>query len=331
MGIMRCQKVSARGGAIYRVQADAGDQVKPPKETYIVESPNALSFQLRLWICGAPLRARVVRAGIDLFGAAQQMGLLPQYPKDLFEVCITTGGLTYQLPVAFYEGMGGTLQRSLISCRRFRKEGKGWNARVESYLNFEAFEEIDEGRDKTIVIGDTIATGGTLATVIPFLIRWFKERGEGLERILVLSHAASLNGLNRLREVGEETGISLAVATSNVIAHLRDDGTALRWEDPGYPKGWAGGEAIVPEPISSQVNKFFGCEWLKGEINLCGDWGKRGNAPLGHLNEALLHYEYIMTKARREGPEEACIKVGEMIDATQQMIDLFSKPLSYTE
>ena len=237
-----------------------------PKETYIVESPSALWILLQPWIVAGKLAQFAHESSIDFLRAAYH--LIPELRESNFEniseVVPLAGALYYGLAEAFQDVFGETINRCFVGAKRHLTPS-GWKTEL-SYLNFEALSQ-----ESVILIGDTIATGGTITSIINSTL----EKSTDVRAIIIYAIAGGVLGAHRIKEIEEQNQIPIYCFFSNAIFGVEDNGTDMPWLHPG---------TIVTSENRKKAIAAYGT-YLGKEFCSIWDWGERAKYPLKHLKE----------------------------------------------
>lgn len=236
--------------------------------TYIVESSSALQILLEPWMVGARLATFARESSIDFIRAA--FNLVPEFQESslssVTEVVPLAGALYYSIAEAFDRVFGNTISRCFIGARRHLTP-TGWKTDL-SYKNFEALSP-----SPVILIGDTIATGGTVESIIEATM----NEASDVRTIIVYSIAGGLQGAIRLKELADKIELPIYTFYSNAIFGVEENGTDMPWLHPG---------TITAPEIRKQAEEAYGSD-LARRWCCIWDWGDRAKHPLRHLEELL--------------------------------------------
>jgi hypothetical protein len=248
---------------VYRV--DSKDLLD---HTYIIEAPSALTILLKPWIVGSRL-ANAARASTVEFLRIASI-LVPELSaarfEDITEVVPLAGSLYYSMAEAFEVVFGETINRCFVGARR-HSTPSGWITEI-SYENFEALSD-----NPIIMIGDTIATGGTIARILDAT----SVRSDDIQAIVVYSIAGGVMGAMRLKQISERLDIPIYSFFSNAIFGVEANGTDMPWLHPGTITS-----KTTHEIAESSYGPILGRNWCA-----IWDWGDRSKHPLKHLRELL--------------------------------------------
>ena len=236
--------------------------------TYIIESSSALQILLEPWMVGARLANLARESSIDFIRAA--FDLVPELRESslssVTEVVPLAGALYYSIAEAFDSVFGETISRCFIGARRHLTP-TGWKTNL-SYKNFEAISH-----SPVILIGDTIATGGTVESIIEATL----NEASKVRAILVYSIAGGLQGAMRLKELADQIEPPIYTFYSNAIFGVEANGTDMPWLHPG---------TIVTSETRRKAEEAYGFD-LARRWCCIWDWGDRAKHPLKHLEELL--------------------------------------------
>lgn len=249
-----------------------------PRNTYIIESAPALDILLKPWIIGAELAERARESSEDFLRTAYALSpeLRTSTLSSVFEIVPLAGALYYRLGGAFRNVFGETLNRCFIGARR-RLTDTGWVTDLE-YQNFEALTS-----DGLIIIGDTVATGGTMERIIRATI----QQGSDPKALLVYSIAGGLAGAIRFRALSSELEIPSYWFFSNAIFGVAANGTDMPWLHPA---------TVVSPEIRREAVEAYG-EHLGRIWCSIWDWGERAKDPVKHLRALLQRVDTELSEA----------------------------------
>jgi hypothetical protein len=236
--------------------------------TYIIESPSAMQILLEPWTVGARLANFARESSIDFLRAA--FSLVPEFRESslssVTEVVPLAGALYYSIAEAFDMVFGETISRCFIGAKRHLTP-IGWKTDL-SYMNFEALSP-----SPVILIGDTIATGGTVESIIEATT----NQASDVRAILVYSIAGGLQGAMRLKKLADQIKPPIYTFYSNAIFGVEANGTDMPWFHPG---------TITTPEIGRKAEEAYGPD-LASRWCCIWDWGDRAKHPLKHLEELL--------------------------------------------
>ncbi|NWF94858.1 MAG: hypothetical protein HXY34_01815 [Candidatus Thorarchaeota archaeon] len=239
-----------------------------PTDTYILESQSALRILLEPWLVGGSLAVLARQSSVDFLRVAYETCEVFRDSKveTITEVVPMAGALYYGLAEAFESVFGETPNRCFVGARR-RHTPTGWATEL-AYKNFEAMPS-----SPLVLIGDTIATGGTIEKIISVTL----ERAPDTRAILVYSIAGGVTGVIRLRRVRERTGVPICVFLSNAVFGVDSNGTDMPWLHPAT--------IVTPENRAKAVSSYgsdLGRRWCS-----VWDWGERAKQPTKHLRDLI--------------------------------------------
>ncbi|MFQ5832372.1 MAG: hypothetical protein ACE5H4_06705 [Candidatus Thorarchaeota archaeon] len=284
-------------------------QVKSPHllpDTYIIESPSALQILLEPWMVGARLANFARESSADFLRIAY--GLVPEVQDSTLdsvtEVVPLAGALYYSLAEAFEAVFGETINRCFIGAKR-RLTPTGWVTEL-SYQNFEALTP-----KPLILIGDTIATGGTIEGIIEATL----THSSDVRAILVYSIAGGLKGALRMKQLADRIHVPMYSFFSNAIFGVEPNGTDMPWLNPG---------TIVSQEVRQTAENAYGPDLGRSWCSIW-DWGDRSKHPLKHLHELLERCDLELSK---ETTNQTRSILERFKDETQKALEMLRRPLS---
>ncbi len=274
--------------------------------TYIIESPSALRILLQPWLVGAALTNSARESSEDFLRAA--FGIVKEFRDSTIdtvtEVVPLAGALYYSLAEAFDVVFGETINRCFIGAKRHLSES-GWMTEL-SYLNFEAMTV-----QPLILIGDTIATGGTIESIIEATL----NHSSGVRAIVVYSIAGGLKGAVRLKQLADRIQPPIYTFYSNAIFGVEPNGTDMPWLHPG---------TVVSPEIRDEAETVYGSDLGRRWCSIW-DWGDRAKHPLKHLHELLERCDSELSRS----PEKQTKAILEKFRSEcQTALKSLSRPLS---
>jgi hypothetical protein len=238
------------------------------EHTYIIEAPSALTILLKPWIVGSRLANAARASTVEFLRVAYR--LVPELSTarfmDITEVVPLAGSLYYSMAEAFEVVFGETINRCFVGARR-NPTPSGWITDI-SYENFEALS-----KNPVVMIGDTIATGGTIARILDAT----SVRSDDIQAIIVYSIAGGVMGAMRLKQISERLEIPIYSFFSNAIFGVEANGTDMPWLHPGTITSKSNHEIA-----ESTYGPILGRNWCS-----IWDWGDRSKHPLKHLHELI--------------------------------------------
>ncbi len=270
---------------VFRVECD-----RIHSETYIIQSEPALNILLRPWLVGSSLANLARDASIDFLRVAYY--IVEMFRNTCYErfaeLVPLAGGLYYSIAEAFERLFGETINRCFIGARRHRTP-TGWKTKL-AYENFEALP-----KEPLVIIGDTIATGGTLERIINSLLAQNAE----IRAIIIFSIAGGLPGAVRVKEVADRVNAPMYLFYSNAIFGVEDNGTDMPWLHPA---------TITTHETRERALSTFGPELGRRWCSIW-DWGDRSKHPLKHLHDLLDQCEYELTQPISEATRKVVLHV----------------------
>jgi hypothetical protein len=276
-----------------------------PRNTYIIESKDALEILLKPWLVGAHLANPARESSIEFLRIAYHLcpELQESCSENVAEVVPLAGSLYYSLGEAFDAVFGETINRCFIGAKR-RLTKTGWITDL-AYLNFEAMP-----KSPLIIIGDTVATGGTLEAII----RESLKVAPDARALLLYSIAGGVVGAAKVRELEQELDIPVYFFFSNAIFGVEENGTDMPWLHPG---------TITTESNRRTAEDHYGAD-LGARWCCIWDWGERAKQPLEHLRNLLARCARELQEAQSSQTSAILEKVKLK---TQETIALWTKKI----
>jgi hypothetical protein len=236
--------------------------------TFIIESPSALEILLKPWIVGAKLANLARLSSIDFLKVAGShvKELKTAHFENVTEVVPLAGALYYSMAEAFETVFGETINRCFIGARR-NLTPTGWVTEL-SYENFEAMSP-----EPVVLIGDTIATGGTIERIARATV----DHSPEIKAIVIYSIAGGLVGAVRITKLAEQLKIPVYQFYSNAVFGVELNGTDMPWLHPG---------TIATPEIRARAESVYGPDLGRRWCSIW-DWGDRAKHPMKHLDELL--------------------------------------------
>ncbi|MGY5874139.1 MAG: hypothetical protein RTU30_00195 [Candidatus Thorarchaeota archaeon] len=260
--------------------------------TYIIESPSALVILLKPWMVGSRLARTARNSSVDFLRAAYH--IVPELRDSSFEsvteVVPLAGALYYSIAEAFESVFGETINRCFIGAKRHQTPS-GWDTEL-AYLNFEALST-----QPVIIIGDTIATGGTIERIVEATLAESSE----IRAIIIYSIAGGLVGATRITDLANRIKIPIYLFYSNAIFGVEPNGTDMPWLHSG---------TIVSPEIRAEAEKAYGPD-LGARWCCIWDWGDRAKHPVKHLEEILERCEDDLSTGVSEETRKILIETKE--------------------
>ncbi|TXT54097.1 MAG: hypothetical protein BAJATHORv1_90046 [Candidatus Thorarchaeota archaeon] len=246
--------------------------------TYLIESSSGLEILLKPWIVGAELANLARECSMDFL---RTMYYLVDEIKvasyaNITEVVPLAGALYYSIAEAFEEVYGETINRCFVGAKRVSTED-GWETNL-AYENFEALTP-----ESIIIVGDTIATGGTIIKILETTIR----QRDDIQALVVFSIAGGVDGAVRLKEFADTIDIPLYVFFSNAIFGVEPNGTDMPWLSP---------HTISPATNLNLAKEVYG-EWLGRNWCSVWDWGERAKQPTKHLEDLIERCDAVLSES----------------------------------
>jgi len=270
------------------------DHPELPKNTHIVCMPPAHKILYDPIIYGMKLRRQALECSKTFLKVALELvpGFKRLGSRDVSELVVLRGSLGYQFDTAFAELFDRYLPQCFVGARRFRISGGEFGADI-FYTNFEALP--DNG---VLFTGDTIATGVSLGKTLAVARSELRERDYGVQKLIIFSIAASLDGCRKLVEWEERykewwPDFDIHLFVAEALFGLADNGTDLLFRKEG--------EAIVPEETKRRVERLYGdyeTGFLPGNMCSIFDWGDRNFKPERHLDDVIMFAKKSMKVAK---------------------------------
>lgn len=267
-GKMNFKKVYEKKTLLFKV-FDHGLQL--PEDTYFFLDSDLEDVLFDRSLVGWPLQLKMFKVTRSIFQSVREE-FLDQFPPDTrVEQVNLAGSDFYQAQSAHAKEFNSSLRRNYVGEHREPVFGKVDNNGKQkfkvnvSYVRIEAYGRI-------LFLFETIATGksaiASFGRILPQMIE------NGLEQVVVVTIAGSIDGAQALYEFLKHFTIKIKLVIGMGLFPLGDDGTALMW------RGKNGEEPItLPEYIEKGKEIF-----LPGECCI-GDWGRRNTDPDGYLVE----------------------------------------------
>ncbi|MFW9907252.1 MAG: hypothetical protein ACFFEF_01645 [Candidatus Thorarchaeota archaeon] len=288
-----CSGIEPAIPLVYQVDSD-----QLPSQTYIIESKGALKILLEPWLVGAGLANSARESTVDFLRIAYH--IVPELREtnfsDITEVVPLAGALYYSTAEAFELAFGETINRCFIGAKRFPSP-LGWVTEL-SYKNFEALPE-----KPLVIIGDTIATGGTIEGILDATLAQETE----VKAIVIYSIAGGVLGCARLKRFENRANIPLYVFFSNAIFGVESNGTDMPWLHPA---------TIVSNELLDLATSTYGTDLGRRWCSIW-DWGDRSKHPLKHLNELLARCDSELSKNPEPNTEHVLKRI--IAEATEAL------------
>ncbi|MBD3353419.1 MAG: hypothetical protein GF364_18195 [Candidatus Lokiarchaeota archaeon] len=238
--------------------------------TYIFETPSGFQILSKPWLVGGSLAEAARQCSSEFLRIA--FLLCPEFQTTTYhqitEVIPLAGALYYQIGQAFQILFHESLKQCFIGAKRVIDEGSNeWITQL-SYLNFEALPD-----NPVILIGDTIATGGTIERII----RTTNNYAQNPRAIILLSLAGSGIGAYKLSKLEDEFGFPIYLFFSNALFGVAENGTDMPWAHPA---------TLTSKKNSESILKIYGPQLARDWCSIW-DWGERAKDPQKHLRLLL--------------------------------------------
>jgi len=243
------------------------DALRPLEQnTYILESPALEAFLFDRTVVGVPLLNAARDATTHWLAALWDNGLLTA-GDDAAGLTVLTGGLYYGLQPAWQTVFGSLLPENFIGIRRRLDERSRWMA-DNPYSSFEA-------PCRTVLVGDTVASGASAAQALRVFGDWGRERG--LEQVHFFSACGSRAGARRICQTCAELGLNVTFTHGLAAFGLATQG----WQLPDTDLPW-----LHPDTVTDLRHLRRAETAFRGKpVCAIGDWGLRCKNPAAYLHE----------------------------------------------
>lgn len=277
-----------------------------PSSSYIIESDSALKILLEPWIVGARLASLARSSSVDFlrtaFAVSQEFRA--SNLENITEVVPLAGALYYNVAEAFEQVFGETPSTCFIGAKRHLTPS-GWVTSL-AYENFEAIPA-----RPVILIGDTIATGGTIVRIIESVL----DHAQDAQAVIVYAIAGGVRGAVRLKALADQLDVPFYLFYSDAAFGVEANGTDMPWLHPG---------TICSPEVRSKALDAYGPELGRRWCSVW-DWGDRAKNPVRHL-------EQLDARCERELAAGASGKTKSVLDTvtqeTARALDRIRRPLS---
>jgi len=262
------------------VDSAAGD----PLQLYLLYSKPALEIVTKPFLVGPALEAAAKAASADFVQFLHQQ--FPKMRQPVAALNILRGGSFYALDQAWRRVMGDQPPLPVGEILAHRaQDGAAWSCVIQppDIYSCRVLREAS-----TILIGDTVATGSTLARVIDYLIEMRKSDVQPATSPLDVhiftvagGHFARTRLSATAAKLRAELGGTLYITFANAIFHLADNGTDL-----GFV------EARCIDSAQKGFDRILG-DFKQHMRCAVWDWGDRFLFPLAHLAEVFHHFASI--------------------------------------
>jgi len=265
MLVKKIAETTSKEVALYQVLSSGLDI---PESTFILKCPALEEILFNRNLVSGDLQKAALcssKAFFEMFADKIQ-----KYPSgQRVELVNLTGSLYYYLSGAHMKVFENPLFQNFVGIRRFPVKGYfDDNGRqvFETDICYTSFES--EG--KICFLGDTIATGISVADSLRMYLPW--AQGHGLEELVIFSICGSKIGAERIHKICKEYQIPVTMVFGLGILGLGEDGTALTWNGHDKP--------ITIDEYYTKANQTYS----HGECAI-GDWGLRNRNPFMYLLE----------------------------------------------
>ena len=277
-----------------------------PASSYIIESDSALRILLEPWIVGAQLAYLARSSSVDFLRTAFAVSreFRDSNLENITEVVPLAGALYYNVAEAFEQVFGETVSTCFIGAKRHLTPS-GWVTGL-AYENFEAMPA-----KPVILIGDTIATGGTSESIIQSVL---DHRGDA-KAVIVYAIAGGVRGAVRLKSLADRVDVPFYLFYSNAAFGVEDNGTDMPWLHPG---------TICSPEVRNRAIEAYGPELGRRWCSVW-DWGDRAKNPVRHLEQLRARCERELAAGVSGNTRRILDKVTE---ETARALDRIRRPLS---
>jgi len=253
-------------------------------DIHILESPALESFLFDRTVVGIPLLNAAREATVHWLAALRQNKLLD--PSDeVAGLTILTGGLYYGLQPAWQTVFGTLLPENFIGIKRHLNERKQWFADYQ-YASFEA-------PCRTVLVGDTVASGVSVSQGIRTFAEWAVPRG--LKQVHFFSACGSRVGGQRICQVCAELGVKATFTHGLAAFGMAEQG----WQLPDTDLPWLHPDTVTQPHYWQRAEVAF-----QGKpVCAIGDWGMRCKNPKAYLHEWREEAAYWQLKLEEEPME----------------------------
>ncbi len=277
-----------------------------PSSSYIIESDSALRILLEPWIVGAQLAYLARSSSVDFLRTAFAISheFRTSNLENITEVVPLAGALYYNVAEAFEQVFGETLSTCFIGAKRHLTPS-GWVTSL-AYENFEAMPA-----RPVVLIGDTIATGGTTACIIESML----NHSHDAQAVIVYAIAGGVRGAVRLKSLADRLDVPVYLFHSNAAFGVEANGTDMPWLHPG---------TICSPEVRSKALDAYGPELGRRWCSVW-DWGDRAKNPVRHLEQLRARCEQELAAGASGNTRRILNKV---MQETARALDRIRRPLS---
>ncbi|MHA2294944.1 MAG: hypothetical protein ACXAEU_14870 [Candidatus Hodarchaeales archaeon] len=282
-----------------------------PENSFLLINENAKKILLSPWISGLQLKALARESCKDFLKTLfiHSKSFAQCRPLDAVEIVPLAGALYYDLAGAFASVFEHQLQMCFVGAKRYLKNGI-WDTRTD-YFNFEAMPV-----NPFILIGDTIATGGTIVRLLENILESLEEI-RGLAIFTICGAREGGKRLNVIEETVRDKGGDFYIVYANAAFGLEENGTDMPWLHK---------DTITLEKLSNEARKVYGN--LGDKFCAVWDWGQRAKSPIAHLKEFLGICIGHKEKAINAGDLETVNILNAFIAKTEKEIEELHQGLS---
>ena len=244
----------------------------------VIYSAPALEIVCSPWLVGEPLAALARAASADWLRSlpADALGAAP------VSLEVLNGGHYYYVAAAADDVRGAAAPRCAVAslrAKRSRDEATGaWRVRVWDRAGAPL------AGATALLIGDTLATGTTLAGVLLAVVDELRQAGATCPPVYVYAIAGASAAEAALADAAaalRAAGGSLHLTFANAAFALWTDGTDLRFTGP---------DARWHPAALAELPAALGRDWAAADVKCaCFDWGDRFRDAEAHLTE-LQHW-----------------------------------------
>ena len=236
------------------------------EQTFILESSALEAFLFDRTVVGIPLLNAAREATTHWLGALRERQLISA-GDEVAGLTILTGGLYYGLQPAWQTVFGSLLPENFIGIKRHLDERNQWLADYH-YASFEA-------PCRTVLVGDTVASGASVSQGIRAFASWGVEHG--LEEVHFFSACGSRVGGQRIRQTCVDLGLKATFTHGLAAFGMAEQG----WQLPDTDLPWLHPDTITQPHYQQRAESAF-----QGKpVCAIGDWGMRCKNPKAYLHE----------------------------------------------
>jgi len=252
----------------------------------VIYSESGLRIKTEPYMVGRELEKAALESTMEFITSLKHKNL----PQPVACLDILMGGRYYAMAQAWRSVMGPTkpILRADVRAKRYCEEGE-WKVRVwhdeeNSLVHLRNLEDTQKVlRDcRTLLIGDTIATGTTLSGVMSWVLS-LKKKDDPLH-LHIFSIAGSLCCMKKFRSVAkriEANGGEISFTFANCALTLHKNGTDLEFAGAEtHPRA----QRYLKARLGSFMGKMKCAVW---------DWGDRFTKIAHHLDEIEEYYNNV--------------------------------------